>query len=182
MAGTARPVTAEEFARIPDDDFRYELVAGHVVRMSPVGGRHGVLASRLAVALGGWVDGGRLGVVAIESGFMLSREPDTVRGPDVAFVRAGRIPGGGIPVGFWSGAPDLAVEIRLPGDGSSALRAKVDEYLASGAHLVWIVDPDERTVTSCTRHGAPAEVGPGEELSGGEVLPGFRLAVDALFH
>ena len=148
MASRERLVTVEEYARIPDDDHRYELVEGRVVRMSPPGSRHAVLATQLASLLNRHVEERGLGVVMSSGGFHLATRPDTVREPDVAFVRADRIPSSGVPDGFWPGPADLAVEIRSPGDRRSEIAAKVNEYLARGVRLVWVVDPKARTITS----------------------------------
>src|SRR5947209_1961811 len=116
MGHPARLVTAEEFARIPDDDHRYELVEGRVIRMSPPGAVHAVLATRITVLLSNHNDAHGLGVVLTSGGFKLAVNPDTVREPDVAFVRREHIPPDGIPESFWPGPADLAVEIRSPGD------------------------------------------------------------------
>src|SRR5919106_890664 len=99
MPTSERLVTAEEFAKIPDDDHRYELVEGRVIRMSPPGSRHAVLATRIAVILAHYIDTHNLGVVMTTGGFKLATGPDTVREPDVAFVRRDRIPDAGVPEG-----------------------------------------------------------------------------------
>src|SRR5262245_54869210 len=136
MPARARLVTAEEFARIPADDQHYELVEGRVVRMSPPGSRHGALATRIAALLHQHVDAHGLGVVLTPAGFWLAADPDTVREPDIAFVGAERMPSAGIPDSFWPGPPDLAIEIRSPGDRVAEIEAKVRDYLARGVLLV----------------------------------------------
>src|SRR5712691_8461423 len=92
MGHPERLVTAEEFARIPDDDHRYELVEGRVIRMSPPGAVHAVLATRIASLLQQHVEAHGVGVVMMSGGFHLATKPDTVREPDVSFVRRERIP------------------------------------------------------------------------------------------
>lgn len=181
MRKKVRLVTAEEFARFPDDDRRYELVDGVVVEMSPVGGLHGALGVRLAALLEAHVAPRRLGVVMVETGFTLARNPDTVRGPDVSFVCAGRIPPSGVPETFWSGPPDLAVEIRSPGDSLSDLYAKSEAYLTRGVRLVWVLDPQAETVTVFAP-GAPVFRLRGEDiLDAGDVIEGFRIPVTDLY-
>jgi Uma2 family endonuclease len=174
-------VTAEEFARIPNDDYHYELVEGRIVRVSPPGSRHGVLTTRLAMLLGQHVDSHGLGVVMTPAGFKLATNPDTVREPDVAFVRRDRIPGAGVPDGFWPGPPDLAVEIRSPGDRGSEILAKVHDYLARGVRLVWVVDPKKRTVSVHRPHSAPEAFGVGDVLDAGDVMADFICEIRRIF-
>ena len=181
MPARARLVTAEEFARIPDDDQHYELVEGRVVRMSPPGFRHGLLATRIAALLSQHVDAHRLGAVATPAGFWIATDPDTVREPDVAFVRAERMPSTGIPDGFWPGPPDLAVEIRSPGDRAAMIGAKVRDYLERGVLIVWVVDPKKKTVTVHRGESQPVTLGMDDELDAGEVVPGLTCAVRRFF-
>jgi Uma2 family endonuclease len=181
MPDRARLVTAEEFARIPDDDQHYELVEGRVVRMSPPGSRHGALATRIAALLHQHVEAHRLGAVLTPAGFWLAADPDTVREPDVAFVRAERMPATGIPDGFWPGPPDLAVEIRSPGDHLPKIRAKVRDYLARGVLLVWVVDPKAKTVTVHRGESPAVTLGMDDEMDASEVVPGFICAVGRFF-
>lgn len=181
MPAQERLVTAEEFARIPNDSYHYELVEGRVIPMSPPGSRHAVLATRMAVLLGQHAEANRCGVVMTPGGFRLATRPDTVREPDIAFVCHDRIPEGGVPDGFWPGPPDLAVEIRSPGDRSSELRAKVSDYLARGVRLVWVLDAKTRTVTTHEPGSTPVTLGMEDVLDGGDVVPGFTCAVRRIF-
>jgi Uma2 family endonuclease len=147
-------VTAEELERFPDDDYRYELVEGRVVRMSPVGWRHGKVVVRLAAMLADYVQQWKLGEVVTGVGFVLVTKPDTVRAPDLAFVRQERIPPVD-PRGFWRGAPDLAVEVLSPDDRASEIRDRLDEYLRFGVTLVLVVDPEQNTVSIHRRFAPP---------------------------
>jgi Uma2 family endonuclease len=174
-------VTAEEFARIPDDDHRYELVEGHLVRMSPPGSVHAALTARLVMLLGQYGQDHDLGVVLGAGGFKLAANPDTVREPDLAFIRRDRIPSTGLPEGFWSGGPDLAVEVRSPGDRSRDVRAKVDDYLARGVTLVWVVDSRNKTVTVHRRLLPPVVLTVDDTLEAGDVIPGFGCPVRQIF-
>ena len=134
----------------------------------------------LAVAIANHVDSHRLGtVVAAETGFVLARDPDTVRAPDVAFLRASRP--SGPQRGYYPGAPDLAVEVLSPDDRPGYVREKVAEWLEAGTLAVWVIDPRTRTVTI---HSAGKQASVLEEsdlLTGGSLLPGFALAVRDLF-
>jgi Uma2 family endonuclease len=181
MPESARLVTAEELERFPDDDYRYELVEGRVIRMSPVGWQHGRMVVRLATLLNRHVDDRNLGVVVTEVGFKLASNPDTVRGPDLAFVRHERIPPEG-PRGFWQGPPDLVVEVLSPDDRGSEVRAKVGEYLQSGVTVVVVVDPDDETV-SVSRRLSPTLVLSGDDavLEVGDLLPGFSCTLRQIF-
>jgi len=182
MAQQAPAITADELLRMPDDGYRYELVAGRLRKMTPAGSLHGAIGSRLAAAIGVHVDQHRLGVVfGADTGFTLARDPDTVRAPDVAFVSRARIPVAGIPTGYWSGPPDLAVEVLSPTDVRSEIADKIDEYLQSGVRQVWFVDPAARQVTIHRPNAAPETFGEGETIDGGDVLPGFRYPPSRLF-
>jgi Uma2 family endonuclease len=176
-----RLVTAEEFARIPNDDWHYELVEGRVIRVSPPGSRHAVLITHIATLLGQHATTNHLGAVMSVGGFKIAANPDTVREPDIAFVDQARIPATGVPDGYWPGPPDLAVEIKSPGDRPSEIRAKVSDYLARGVRLVWVVDPKALTVTAHRPESPPVVHGPDDALAAGDVLPGFSSLVRRLF-
>jgi Uma2 family endonuclease len=181
MPDSKQLVTAEELERMPDDDFRYELVQGRIVRMSPVGGVHGGLTAGFIALLVQHVKAARIGAVATELGFILARNPDTVRAPDVAFINRERIPAGGLPKGFWIGAPDLAVEVLSPDDRLSDVLTKVDEYLTYGTGLVLVVDPDEQTVSAHRRALPPLTFGLDDTLDLDDVVPGFSCRVREIF-
>ena len=182
MSYAARLVTAEEFARIPDDDCHYELVEGRVVRVSLPGSVHGALTTRMVMLLGQHVDAHNLGAVISPAGFRLATNPDTVRGPDVAFIRRERIPESGLPEGFWPGPPDFVVEIHSPGDRRSEILAKVDDYLSRGVRLVWVVDSRKKTVTVYRRLLPPVTHGLDGTLDAGDVVPGFICEVRRIFN
>jgi Uma2 family endonuclease len=181
MLDRERLVTAEEFAGIPDDDHRYELVAGRVIRMSPPGSRHAALVTRLAIVIGQHVEAHGLGAILSSGGFKLASNPDTVREPDLAFIARERLPDAGLPDGFWPGPPDLAIEVRSPGDRSSEILAKVREYLGCGVRRVWVVDGKKRTITVHTASSAPITLGVGDSLDAGDVVTGFTCPVRRIF-
>ena len=107
-------MTAEELIEVSNDDYKYELVEGELIRMAPTGGEHGVLTIRLGRLLDEYVEAHELGLVCgAETGFVLRRTPDTVRAPDVSFVAKERVPTTGVPKTYWPFAPDLAVEGRI---------------------------------------------------------------------
>jgi Uma2 family endonuclease len=175
-------MTAEELAELPDDGFHYELVRGEVERMPPPGAEHGEIGGELFWRLGHHVSTNRLGRVYLaETGFRLASEPDTVRAPDVAFVQTDRLPPKGERVGYLSIPPDLAGEVISPNDRASKISEKVAEYLAFGVRAVWIIDPRLQTVTIYEANRHPRVLVVGDTLDGGDVVPGFQMAVADLF-
>ena len=179
-------VTAEELAHMPDDGWNYELVEGRLVRMPLAGTQHGRHVMRLAFALMSFTEPRELGIVfTAETGFLISRvgEPDTVLGPDAAFLRTERIPPESEQdKAFWRVAPDLAVEVASPDQYRPELAVKARRYLASGVQLVWVVWPRYRQV-DIWQAGAtapPVALGIGDDLDGGDVIPGFRFPVAQL--
>lgn len=178
-----RLLTAEEFARLPqpEDGSQQELVKGVVVTMPPPSFYHGLCCNRIGRKLGNFVDEGRLGFVTNnDSGVILARAPDTVRGPDLAFWRRERMPE---PqrTGYPDIAPDLVVEVLSPSDVFPQILRKVQQYLRAGTQEVWVVVPEDRSVTVCRPGQEQVILGNGETLSGGEVLPGFSCPVGELF-
>jgi len=176
-----RLLTAEQFARLPDSARHLELVDGRVVQMTPPGGRHGAIATRVAALLHQCVATTNSGAVLTPAGFKLASNPDTVREPDVAFVRAERIPSAGIPEGYWPGPPDLAVEIRSPGDSMAEIQAKAADYLAKGVTLVWLLNPRDRTVIVYRTGSAEVTLNVSDVLDASDVVPGFTCAVADVF-
>ena len=175
------PVTAEELFELPDDGGRSELVKGEIVRMNPTGGTHSAVAIRIGRLLDEYVEAHDLGVCGAETGFILQRNPDIVRAPDVAFVATSRIPATGVPGTYWPFAPDLAVEVVSPSDRLADVHVKIAEYFAAGTRLVWLVEPAARVVRSYRSPHDIEVIGDDGDLSGGDVLPGFRSAVRRLF-
>lgn len=174
--------TAEEFFRAySSKEGDYELVRGEVIEMPPPGWIHGGVATNIAIALGTFARQHDLGRVVVESGFTLERDPDTVRGPDVAFVRKDRVPAGGPTTAFFPGAPDLAVEVVSPDDTAAGLEAKVHEYLSSGTQQVWLAYPESRRVHVYHRDGTARWYTEEDTLESGDLLPGFSVPVRELF-
>jgi len=175
-------MTAEEFALLPDDGVCRELVAGEVIEMTPGAVESARISSRVVRRLGAYVEEHKLGETYVsEPGFVLSRAPDCVRAPDVAFVSAERLPAETALEGFFDGAPDLAVEVVSPTDRAGEIEAKVAGYLRAGTRLVWVVYPKEHFVRV---HRSSAEsflVDETGTLAGDLVVPGFTLAVADIF-
>jgi Uma2 family endonuclease len=209
MASTTALHTIHDLAGLPEPDLPHELWRGELRPVMPASGAHGYLVSRVLVTLARHVDAHDLGVLFSEStGFVLERDPDTVLCPDVAFVAKGRLRPGdpGSPFAADDGvsafpeiAPDLAVEVAAPASGDTTGRsvlspsnrrreidAKVAAYLRFGVRAVWVVQPAARKVRVHLRGGDPGPavtsvtLGERQELTGGEVLPGFRCLVAEL--
>jgi len=177
-----KPMTADELLAMPDDGFCYELVKGELIRMPPPGFVHGVQTIKLTTPLDIHVTAHRLGVVcAAETGFLLAQNPDTVRAPDIAFVRRERIERAGEVKGYWIGAPDLAVEVTSPGDTKREVDNKVAEWLEAGARMVWVVSPKLRTVTVYRSLTDIVVLAEKDTLDGGDVVPGFQIRVAEIF-
>lgn len=162
---------------------RLELSEGELIAMTPAGGKHGVITLNIGSAIRAFVREGRLGyVTAAETGYILARNPDgrdTVRAPDVGFIAAGRL-SDGLPDGYISFAPDLAVEVVSPGDDADDLQLKVMQYLRAGTRLVLLIYPRSQTVVARTPDRTET-LSSGQVITGGDVLPGFSLSVDDVF-
>jgi Uma2 family endonuclease len=178
----AASVTAEELLARPREDRRWELQRGCLVPMSPVNFEHGRVVMQLDFLLKQHLAGGRAaGVAGTEIGFILERGPDTVRAPDVAFVRQERVPPRDAR-GFFVGPPDLAVEVLSPDDRQSDVQAKVDEYLSHGVSAVLVVDPAARTARVARPSAAAIDLaGDSATIGLDDVVPGFRCTLGRVF-
>lgn len=175
-------MTADELLGLPDDHRRRELVAGFMVSEPPASFRHGDIAAELFRRLIEFVRAEDLGrVVSTETGFLLARDPDTVRAPDVAFVSRARIERVGAFRGFFPGPPDLAVEVLSPSERPADVHAKIGDYLAAGSRFVWVIDPSRRQVRVHHSLLQPSILDETAVLEGDDVLPGFRVRVANLF-
>jgi Uma2 family endonuclease len=182
MSTVARIVTADELLRLPRGKVRYELVRGELLTMSPAGSERGAVIGALFLLVAEHVKRHRLGMVfGAETGFLIEQDPDTVRAPDIAYVRRERIPAGGPPVGYWPGSPDLAVEVVSPSDIIREIDAKVADWLSAGCQAVWVVYPRSKTVTVYIAGGEIRMLAAEQILDGGSVLPGFTCPVSEIF-
>jgi Uma2 family endonuclease len=185
LAPWAEPVlmTADELMQLPEDGWRYELVEGVLVRMSPTGRKHGHIVMALLLAVGRFVEENRLGeVLPAETGFWISPvgRPDTVLAPDLAFIRRQREAEAQIE-GYPRLAPDLVAEVVSLSQGHAEMQVKAEWWLRAGVHLVWLVFPRTRTLEVWSDHGLARVLTAGDELSGEDILPGFVLPLTRLF-
>jgi Uma2 family endonuclease len=179
LEATTATITGDELFALGDIG-PAELIDGRIIPMSPTGGEHGRLESELAALLREHVRQRRLGwVLAGEAGIYTRRNPDRVRGMDVAFISAARLPR--LPAGFLTVAPELVVEIVSPTDRWSDVQAKVEEYLAIGVDVVWVVEPERRRVLVYRGGLAPEALGEDDILRGDGLLAGLEIALAELF-
>jgi Uma2 family endonuclease len=182
MSTTAKLLTAEDLWNMPDHGGHHELVNGELTPMSPTSGEHGVRTFNIAALLGAFIRANDLGVgLGAETGFIISRDPDTIRAPDCAFVHKNRIPASGVPKKYWPGAPDLAVEVLSPSDSASEVLEKIDEWLTAGTRLVWVIDPERKVVSVHAPNRLTQKFRLTDHLSGEDVLPGLTLSVAEIF-
>ena len=175
-------MTAEELWLLPSRGQRHELVRGELRTMAPGNFEHGAVGINLSTPMAMHNRAHDLGVVvAAETGFILGRDPDTVRAPDIAFVSKKKIEASGIPKTFYPGAPDIAVEVVSPGNTINEVDEKVQDWLDAGAQLVWVVNPRQRNVTAYAASAKPVILSENDILDGGEVFPGFAIKVNELF-
>ncbi len=172
--------TAEDMLNHPEWG-RCELVRGKVVSVCLPNRKHGRLSAKLISKLDSFVEERALGLVFTESGVVVENDPDTVRGPDIYFVRAEHCPVGDTLEGYTELPPDLCVEIVSPRDQPLKLREKIAEYLKFGVKLIWIIDPMTHQARIYRLDGSTDIIPASGVLSGEDVLPGFELPLAELF-
>ena len=149
--------------------------------MTPAGEEHGGIVANLTGHLWSFVRAQKLGkLYGAETGFQIAHDPDTVRAPDVAFVRAERVPADPVR-SFFQGAPDLAIEVLSPSDRASEVLDKVHQWLDAGCLAVCVVDPEKHSVSVYQHPDRAITLAAGDELDGGDALPGFRLPISEVF-
>ena len=180
LPSAATIITGQELFELGDIG-RAELVKGELVRMAPTGYLHGFVEVRFGKVLSIFVDERKLGhVLSGEVGLYTGRDPDTVRGADVTFISNERL----AQVqshSYLDVAPELIVEVMSPDDRWYDINDKLAEYFDVGVQIVWVADPQRRQVRVYRSLTEIEILGVDDTLSGGEVLPGFGVAVAELF-
>lgn len=173
-------ITAEEFSLLPmsADDSRQELVRGEIISWPLPGGLHGVTCAKACRYIGNFVDDNRGGTVANGIGFITDRHPDSVRGPDISYWSKERLKE--VPVGYIEIAPDMLVEVLSPSNTSKQIRVKIKEYFAKGVRLVWVIAPEDRTLTIYRTLDEGRVLHETATVTGEDVLPGFSCRVSDL--
>ena len=183
MTTTAQKLlTADDLLQLDSEGFHGELIRGVLRETMPPGERHGAIMAEFTALLVTFVKRLRIGRVTTgDAGVWIERDPDTVRGPDIAFFSTERISAKPLLPGYSIAIPDLVVEIASPNDKPGEVYDKARMWLSHGVRLVWVVQPDTRTV-DVHRSDVSVEVVSGDgALDGGDVLPGFSCPVGEIF-
>ena len=180
MATILKLMTAEELILLPDDGMQRELIRGVMTEDMPPGYEHGAVEGRIATLLSNFADVNDFGeVVSVDSGFLLEHAPDTVRGPDVAWIAPGRLEGR--VAGFADLAPDMVVEVKSPGDSQRYMAERAMMWLGHGTRMALVADPGATTLTVYRPGQPPLVLGESDTFDGGDVLTGFTSLVWSLF-
>ena len=193
MASAVSPIdrkeklyTMEDLLAMPEDGMERWLIRGQL-REKELTRRnrfHAVLEARLAQLLGVWLDAQpepRGQVYSGEAGVWLRRDPDTSVGIDVVYFPPSVVSAQSGNTSMVEGVPTLAIEILSPSDVKKEVTEKIDDYLANGIPLVWVIDPDYETIT-VHRPGLPTELfNTTHQLSADPHLPGFNVPVARIF-
>ena len=174
-------VTAEQLESLHLPDASAELVRGQLLVREPPSTRHGRVQANLQYHVTVYVRRTNAGYVfGQDTGFKLRSNPDTVRGPDLAFVSSDRE--ADLPDrGFAELAPDLIAEILSPGDRPGEMLSRVGDFLEAGTKLVWVIDPERREATVYRSDGSVGHVGPDGDFDGEPILPGFLCPLAEIF-
>ena len=182
MSTSTALMTAEELMQLPRGYYRAELINGELIKMPLPKVPHGRTAAHLGAPLMQFVWDHDLGEVFINNtGFQLTWNPDTVLGPDIAFISKERLQEAGEVKGYWQGPPDLAVEVLSPGDRLGKVNRKVSRWFSFGTVQVWIVDPKHSTVTVYRSPSEATTFSGSDHLESPDLLPGFRISLDRIF-
>ncbi len=182
---STKPLSADEFYewchRPENRDRHFELVHGKVVEMSRPGERHGVVCHNVNYLLGAYLRQRRKGrICANDTGLVLDRNPDTVRGPVVFFYDQSQ-PYEQLNNKYSEEVPQLAVEVLSPNDNWGKVLRRVTEFLQRGVAVVWVVDPENRTATVLLANQLPQVLEENEEITGAPAFPDLRCRVADLF-
>ncbi|ACK67382.1 protein of unknown function DUF820 [Rippkaea orientalis PCC 8801] len=174
-------VTDEEFMFLPEEGGHYELINGEVVDMGNSGMEHGNISAYLCGLIELYARRQKLGVTC-DSSTAFSLKSGNKRSPDVSFVIKERLQGiKRLPKGYFQGAPDLVVEVISPNNTFEELHQKIVEYFDNGCRLLWVINPDEKTVLVYHKPEPDKLLKVTDNLDGEDILPGFTLSVSELF-
>ena len=176
-------LTAADLLRLDGQGVRGELIQGVLHETMPAGYAHGKIAMKLGYLLNAFIVPRKLGsLTGLDSGVWLERDPDTVREPDIAYFSAAKIPLDALDSGYAEVPPDLVVEIVSPSNSRREVYDKARMWLGYGVALVWVVQPDSRTVDVHEPGRVVMTLDEHDTLDGLDVLPGFTCAVSGIFN
>ncbi len=182
MVTGTKLMTADDLLRLYSEGVRGELIRGVLHETMPTGQEHGEIVANLVLELGVFIKPRKLGrLTASDAGVWLEHDPDTVREPDVAFFSADKVPPGVRVTGYSEAVPDLVAEIVSPSDSRREVRDKAWMWIGHGVRMVWVVDPDTRTVDVYRSDEGVLTLGESDLLSGMDVLPGFSCVAREVF-
>ena len=175
-------ITADEFADIAvERDGLCELVRGEVREMTRPGARHSYVCLNIGGEIRNWAKSGGHGrTMSNDGGIVTTRDPDSVRGPDIYYLREERLPDGKLPVGWMEVAPDLCVEVLSPSDRWKDILEKVTEYLEFGVLEVWVADPDSQHLHVFRPDSEPLVLSGDDSVETPQLL-GFDVPVSLFF-
>jgi Uma2 family endonuclease len=179
-----RPMTADDLLALPSGmGQRYELIEGELMVTAAAGGRHGAIAQKVAGEMYVYLQNNPIGILlAAETGFYTRGDENTVRAPDLAFIRNEKIPPEGISDSYLHIVPDLVLEVVSPNDRAGEVDDKIQEWLNFGAPVVWVAYPSSSRMMVYRKGEANAVIlNAGDTLDGGSVLPGFQRVVTDFF-
>ncbi len=179
---TITHMTAEDLLRMADSDMQHELVKGELRILPPAKKEHGLIESAILQSLFGYLKTNPIGIVTTgDTGYILSRNPDTVRAPDVGFISNERAARDTDTKQYWTIAPDLAVEIVSPSDVLYEVEEKIQDFLDAGTLIVWLVNPRRHTVTIYEKDQNPVVLREKQNLAAPGILSGFQLPIIDIF-
>jgi Uma2 family endonuclease len=182
VSSTQRLLSAAEYAQLPDRGIPTELVRGRVVEMNVPAPRHGEICANITTLINPYVRGKGMGrIVSNDGGILTERDPDTVRGGDVAYYSYGRVPQGPLPAGYLDVVPELVFEVRSPTERWPRLITKAGEYLEAGVAVVCLLDQVSETVQVYRADELPRTLDADDELHLPDILGDLRIAVGRFF-
>ncbi len=171
-----------EFVHRPENQNRlFELDRGRIEEMSRPGIRHGVVCANVSRVIGNFTFARNRGVViSNDAGLIVEQDPDTVFGPDI-FLYDENIDYADLPIRWEDRPPMLVVEVLSPHDRTSKMNRRVGRFLAMGVPLVWVLDPEDSTLTVHQAHRSLIVLDAGDEATGFEFIPDLKLKVSEFF-
>jgi Uma2 family endonuclease len=182
VSSTQRLLSAAEFAQLPDRGIPTELVRGRVVEMNVPAPRHGEICANITTLINPYVRGKGMGrIVSNDGGILTERDPDTVRGGDVAYYSYLRVPQGPLPAGYLDVVPELVFEVRSPTERWSRLITKAGEYLEAGVLAVCLLEQVSETLQVYRADELPRTLHADDELHLPDILGEPRVPVGRFF-